>query len=213
MVNLHKKINNVKAKIPHVNDILQALNRGLDDAYEDIDKTVNNMFIKTADRGALERYADIFNVKVIGRTDNQIRQQIITKIGGTGVVNPDFLQAMASAFDLGEIRVAEHIDGDYVVTITFVDIMGEPANQDAFEEALAEIFPAHLGIKFLLIFMTWDEHDTYDYSWDEWDSLNLMWNDKEKYKSLLMMTLDEYLELEKAGRVNPDREYHIVGVG
>lgn len=111
----------------------------------------------------------------------QRRSVVKSKLRGIGTVTVDLIKNVAEAFANGEVQVTE-ILSDYTVKITFIGKRGVPENLLDIENALREIIPAHLGLKFEFTYLRWEEFDAYDYVWDTLDGLQLTWNQFEIYR-------------------------------
>ena len=112
---------------------------------------------------------------------DQRRSVVKAKMRGSGVVTKDMIKNIAAAFLNGQVEVAENFEA-VSIDITFTDYAGVPPNRDDLTKTLRELIPAHLGINYILEYLTWDAMDALNLTWDELDALNLTWDELEVYK-------------------------------
>ncbi len=82
------------------------------------------------------------------------RSRIISKVRGQGTTTVAAIKNVAESFVNGKVDVIEHPEA-YTVDIKFVGTIGIPPNLDDLSAALDDIFPAHLGYEYIIIYRTW----------------------------------------------------------
>lgn len=146
----------------------------LETLNSDIDDVLNQFFVETATWGLniWEKIAGI-PINPPGKTNDQRRSLIISKLRGIGVVNVTLIQNVAQSFTNGEVDVTDD-PSTYSIKITFVGTRGQPDNIDGIKAAINAIIPAHIGATYVLTYLSWSELETNNlifntedtYTWD-----------------------------------------------
>lgn len=113
----------------------------------------------------------------------QRKSVVKSKMRSTGATRLRLIKKVAESFEYGEVGVTQDIP-NYLITITFVGKFGIPPNIEDIQLALREIIPAHLEVKYVFTYLTWDELDSYKYTWDQLDALKLTWDELETYRKV-----------------------------
>lgn len=150
--------------------------------YKLILKIIDNSFIETSDKKTIERLEKIMDISHSVNYSLRVRKDnILAKLRSNITINEEELKRIALAFGCGDIK-AKQIEGQYIINIKFISIYGIPEGLEVFKKVLRDVIPAHLDIKYIYSFMTWNEFNNYNKTWRMWNSLNLTWNEFEKYK-------------------------------
>ncbi|GIN71121.1 hypothetical protein J14TS2_15960 [Bacillus sp. J14TS2] len=91
-----------------------------------------------------------------GKPTSERRSSIKAKKIGIGTVTKDLIKAVSEAWYGGQIEVLENY-AEYEIGIKFTSNLGVPSNLDDVREALLEIIPAHLTIKFYFSYVLIEE--------------------------------------------------------
>lgn len=145
---------------------------------EDLKKQLN---IDTATWGLVVYEKELGLKTNLNKPLSERRSVIKSKWRGTGKVDAALIKIIVDAFTNGNVDVG--FDGSIIVT--FNDVKGVPPNMEDVYGSIENIKPAHLGISYVFVFLTWDEFDNYDKPWDEWDALNLTWDEFEVYGEVI----------------------------
>lgn len=120
---------------------------------DNINTTGNQMFVDTATT-ALSRWEKVLALQIANNYNTDYRRiRIITKLKGQGTTTLAMIKNLASSFNNGEIDVIED-NANYAFLIKFISIRGIPNNIEDLKNAIEEIKPAHLSVKFLFNFNT-----------------------------------------------------------
>lgn len=125
-----------------------------------------------------------FGIQIDTKKPLEQRKSVVkSKMRSTGSTRLMLIKKVAESFEYGEVDVKQDIP-NYTVTITFASKFGIPPNIDDIQLALREIIPAHLDVKFVFTYLTWDELESYKYTWDQLDALKLTWDQLETYRKV-----------------------------
>lgn len=144
----------------------------------DLEKQLN---IDTATWGFII-YEKELGIKTDLSKELKDRRSIIkSKMRGTGKADATLIKTVVDAFTNGGVDV----DFDGRIIVTFNDVKGIPPNIADVYNAVDEIKPAHLTVKYKFTYLTWNEFDNYNKPWDEWDTLNLTWDKFTTYREVI----------------------------
>lgn len=121
-----------------------------------IDDVLAQFFIETATWG-LARWERIFGITAEpGRTYEQRREVLLSKLRGVGTLTAELIENVASAYSNGEVKVTNKA-AEYTIVITFVSTLGIPEQMAELRAAVRDITPAHLAIEYVFRFYTYAE--------------------------------------------------------
>lgn len=155
--------------------ILEASGAEFDALRAALDGVLDQAFVVRAS-WSLDRWESELGLPpVLGWTDQQRRERILSKLRGFGTATIARIKAYAETFEYGTVSVSEDVLG-FALYIRFVDTRGIPAKMAEFQAAIREIVPAHLDITFLFTYFIWDEWDAMNTTWDAWDARAVTWD-------------------------------------
>lgn len=145
---------------------------------ENVRDVLNQFFVERASWG-LETWERIVGVPA-GDEDLTLEQRrsiVKSKLRGLGAVTATMIKSVAESFENGEVDVTEKPE-NYEIIITFVGKRGIPNNLEGIKSAIYDIIPAHLGAKFILTYLYFDDLENNGLIWNvadtyEWDSLEV----------------------------------------
>lgn len=115
---------------------------------------IKQCFIDTATWG-LSLWENEYGIETdLSKSYEERREVLRAKKRGQGTVTKKMIKATAEAFSGGEVDVIEYPDKYYFV-VKFIGQKGIPKNLQVFRNMLETIKPAHLGIKFDFILITY----------------------------------------------------------
>ncbi|WP_169817351.1 putative phage tail protein [Andreesenia angusta] len=141
---MSRKIPKRFAEIGIISDILQALDRGLVDLENKTNQVMNDFTINNVSDTNIERYEKILDISNLNLTLELRRGALLSKYRGVGTITPKRLESIAASFSGGEVDIAEHAEGAYIITIIFKDTRNDVRYLQALDRALKEVMPAHL---------------------------------------------------------------------
>lgn len=150
----------------------------MDLTIEDVEAQLS---VDTATWGLVFYEKDLKITPDLSKPYEERRSVIKSKWRGVGKIDRTLIKLVVDAFTNGDCEVT--FDGK--INITFTSVYGIPPNMTDVQKILSDIRPAHLGLLYIYIYMTWAEHDTYNKTWDQWDALNLTWDEKEAYREVV----------------------------
>lgn len=151
------------------------------DYQERLRDVLDQFFVLSATWG-LDIWEEICGLPVqSGKPDDQRRSVILSKMRGAGTVTIDVIHEVVDAFENGEVSVREDF-ANYEVVVTFIGKRGIPPNVDDVKDAVREILPAHLNVRFEYTYLSWEELDGAALTWDRLDAMNMTWDDLEVWK-------------------------------
>ena len=129
-------------------------------------------FIDTATWGLRQWEKEFGLTTNVELTDEERRSRIKGKIRGVGKVGIELVKSVAEAYSNGTVDVA--FDGEIV--ITFIGTRGRPSALGELQQQLEAILPAHLAVRYVFTYLTWDEFDLLSAAIQEsmtWDALEV----------------------------------------
>lgn len=165
---------------PVISGLMQSQEQEADALQAAIDSVLDQQFVNTATwgLGLWERQLGLPTDPA--KPVDQRRSVIKSKLRGVGTVTAALIKSVAEAYDGGEVAVTEE-HGTYTIKVTFIGNRGVPVNLGDLENALRDIIPAHLGVRFEFTFLRWDELEAHQWNWNALDALHFTWNQLEVY--------------------------------
>lgn len=149
----------------------------LDDKLNDF---VQQLSVETATWGLAIYEAELDTpINNTGKPIEERRSVIIAKMRGQGKFDANMIKKIVSSWTGGS---ADVLFADSFFEIIFTDILGTPSNMEDVENMIAEIKPAHLGVRYIFKYTVWNDIDNANLTWNEIDALNLTWNQLATYK-------------------------------
>lgn len=143
---------------------------------------LSQFYVETATGWGLDLWEQMLKLSsYAGKSDDQRRSRIISKLRGMGTVNVSLIKNVAESYVYGTVNVTEDA-ANYSFAVTFIDSRGIPPNLDDVKAALEEIKPAHLAVSYLFTYLRWDELDTTPHTWDDVDTRAMTWDTFETWK-------------------------------
>jgi hypothetical protein len=123
---------------------------------QEIRAVLDQFFIDTS-TWAIDRWERLCGITPdINKALDDRRSLVKSKLRGVGTVTVAMLKNVGGAFINGEVLVTEK-PSTYEVEIKFISTRGVPTNQPDIETTIRSIVPAHLGVTFVITFLSWDE--------------------------------------------------------
>ena len=168
----------VSAQVIDLQSAFEYWTEALKDARDDL---FEQLFVDTSTWG-LELWEAALGIKTDVTKSVAFRcTRVISKLRGLGTTTVEMIENVAESFINGDVEIIEHPEL-YSFDVKFVSVYGIPPNLEDLTAAIEEIKPAHLAFNYIYSYMTWAEHDGYNYTWDEWDAMSLTWDDFETYR-------------------------------
>lgn len=161
--------------------IVDAAGAETGDFFDSIEDVLNQMYVPTATWGLAnwESFLDLGTDESESYANR--RSVIISKLRGVGTFTRAMVLNAAESFENGSIEITEYAKLGYF-KVKFVSTRGLPPNFSAFQAWIEDIKPAHLGVEYEFVYMTWNEFDAFNKTWTQWDALNLTWDEFEVYE-------------------------------
>lgn len=129
-------------------DLLDTEQRELTQTSRTIAEMEDQLVVSTS-TFLMSRHEKIFAIPINAEDTLEARRaRVLAKIRGQGTVSATMLQAVASSFASGEVKIMEH-PREYIFDVKFVGTLGTPSNMSDLSAALDEIKPAHLLYRYL----------------------------------------------------------------
>lgn len=109
------------------------------------------------------------------------RSRVLSKRRGFGQFKVSLLKSVCEAFAGGKVRVVIRVPQQEVV-ITFIDIWGIVANLGDLQKQIESLIPATLGIRYVFIYMTFDDLDGKNLSFDALDAADKDFDELEVWR-------------------------------
>lgn len=125
--------------------ILEIEDNDLDNIKTDMKDLYDQLFLDTATTG-LSNWEKDTGILVNNQNDSNEdrRSRVRGKIRGIGKIDEELIKDVTDSWTNGDVEVT--FDGK--INIKFNSFYGIPSNMDAVKEAVEQIIPAHLGVKY-----------------------------------------------------------------
>lgn len=136
--------------------VMDAQGHELDLLSQSLDGVLDQFFVDTATWG-LARWEQEYGIATDENKPIEQRRSVVrSKIRGIGTVTPALIKSVTESYANGEVAVSVDY-ANYTVTVTFVSTYGVPPNMQDVQQAVNDILPAHLAVKFVFRFYTYNE--------------------------------------------------------
>jgi len=166
---------------PVMSGLMQSQEQETDALQTAIDSVLDQQFINTATWGLGLWEQQLGLPTDPAKPFDQRRSVIKSKLRGVGTVTAALIKSVAEAYDGGEVAVVEE-HGTYTIKVTFIGNRGVPANLGDLENALRDIIPAHLGVRFEFTFLTFGELSAAGLTFAQLDAAKLTFAQLEVWK-------------------------------
>lgn len=140
-----------------VNDLYSVVQKLLDKINADIASENLKLFITTATDFTLHN-KDV-GLTEIQADDETKRARVIARIRGSSVLTKSDLRELIGVYEKAGCSITEHFP-EYRVTVLFDGEKGKPNNFAEIQEAVEEVKPAHIEVKYSFINNSWrDAHE------------------------------------------------------
>lgn len=130
------------------------------DSYQlNVRDLINQCFVDTATWGLAYWEGLLGIVTDENKTYERRREIIKSSLIGHGTVTIQLIKDTASAYSNGEVEVTENIE-PFTFQVKFVGTKGIPPGLDELKKRLNLIKPAHLLVKYVIVYNTWGEVKT-----------------------------------------------------
>lgn len=106
----------------------------------------NQYFIRRADTGLFRWEEELAIVTNLNKDIEERRSVVESKVRGVGTVTLAMIERVAQSYDRGLVKATFAPPG--IITIQFIDTLGNPPNIQDLMDALEEIRPAHLVLNY-----------------------------------------------------------------
>ncbi|MBO8169360.1 MAG: YmfQ family protein [Thermoanaerobacteraceae bacterium] len=128
--------------------IAEAQGSEVSSLYATLDEILKQFYVETATDWGLDLWEEMLGLKsYAGKPVEQRSSRIISKLRGIGTVTISLIKNVAESYVNGTVEVNED-NTNYSFTVKFVDNLGVPPNLEDLMEAIEEIKPAHLEVKY-----------------------------------------------------------------
>lgn len=154
--------------------ILQAQGFSIDILLKELQRIFTDAFIMTASEERVSEWELDLEIAPNGRTLEQRRQYVLSKLRGVGKLNEEKIKGIVYAFTSGGAIVT------FSDSTIWVKVL-PPNNGGTFlfpdiERTLKPMIPAHLGLNIKRYYSTWGDIRDNFVSWDDVYSYNNDWN-------------------------------------
>lgn len=160
--------------------ILQAEGEELERLRQALDSTLDQFFARKVTWGLDLWEEELALSPSPEQPFGERRDQVISRLRGTGTATIRVVQEVSEAYDNGKIDVIENHEA-YTVTIQFIDTFGVPPNLENLLDAVRAVLPAHLDLQYEFNYFLWSDLDAGNWTWGQFDALNLTWDQLEVY--------------------------------
>lgn len=164
-----------------------AISTELEKASTYVNDILNNFYWSSINEIGIARWEKELDISVAKNYDLDLRiSRIIAKLRGQGTttksiikniikawngcnvevyeLSPHFLMQKYTHQEL-KLRTYEDLKGeDYEVKIVFVDTVGVPKNMDDVKNAISEVIPAHLNVRYIFSYKSYGDLKSYNYA-------------------------------------------------
>ena len=148
---LEEYLPGVYANSEHVHELQNAIDSQLEQLKIDRDDFFAQLNVQTATWG-LAWYEEALGLTHIPGDSYEVRRsRIKTKMQGQGTTTVMAVKAMAQNFTTMAVDIVERAP-EFMFSIVFTGMLGEPVNTPELRRALAEIIPAHLDFDFVFAY-------------------------------------------------------------
>ncbi|MHA6258366.1 putative phage tail protein [Sporosarcina sp. CAU 1771] len=128
-----------------------------------LEELFNQFFISTATY-SINDWENFVGVKKRNEAISDRRLEIKKKATGIGTVTPSVLKNVMDEFYFSEIN---ELPSAGIVDFRILGKRGEPSNIKDIREALDEVIPRHLEVKFKYSYLPWEEVETFGLTWEQ----------------------------------------------
>lgn len=155
--------------------LLDAVGTEFNQYRANIEDVLKQFYVETATETGLALWEQMLGLSsYAGKSLDQRRSRIISKLRGMGTVTVSLIKNVAESYVYGTVEVTEN-PAAYSFTVKFVDSRGIPPNLDDVKAAIEEIKPAHLAVAYQFSYTTWGELNTWGETWGDLNALGLTW--------------------------------------
>lgn len=164
-----------------------AISTELEKASNYVNDILNNFYWNSINKIGIARWEKELGISIAENYDLDLRiSRIIAKLRGQGTttknvikniikawngcnvevyeLSPHFLMQKYTHQEL-KLRTYEDLKGeDYEVKIVFVDTVGVPKNMDDVKNAISEVIPAHLNVRYIFSYKSYGDLKSYNYA-------------------------------------------------
>ena len=159
---------------------LESIGDAMDGVYETLTELEREALPATAESWGLGRYEEILPYHPAASTPEKRRQAVMAllRIDGSSFT----LQAMQDTVaGCGIAAAVEEGTEPQTVVISFPGVRGTPQRFEALQERIEAILPCHLAVTYHLIYLTWQELETFGLTWEILEQANMTWEELERY--------------------------------
>lgn len=141
--------------IAEIQEVLETESIEYEELESNITSVEGDIFIDSAKDVGLKRYEKIFNITVpIGATESERRSVIKSVLRGVDKLSATVIKNISLAYQNGEVEVS-FVPSNIIVT--FISVIGVPTNIDELKNYLNDRKPSHLGIIYVIRYLTVSE--------------------------------------------------------
>lgn len=161
-------------------DELSAEGDALDGVYSALSAAEREMLPPTAQGEGLQNYEAVlpYHPSFITLQDRRRAIMALLQIDGCAFT-ADALNSTLSG--CGIKAVVSETGTAYTVQVQFPDNRGVPDDFDALRARIEAILPCHLAVEYHIIYITWQELESWFLSWSEVENENFSWSGLERY--------------------------------
>ena len=124
----------------------------------------------------LQDWANMIGCNIDGMSNENAQNEILMSMKALNQVNKDTIKRIVETNTNAECNVAEFFN-EYRITITFLSLVGIPANIQQIKDKIRETLPAHLDFKFIFKYRTWGALEKMGKTWGYFNSKGYTWED------------------------------------
>lgn len=132
------------------------------DRYSLSNSELKNQFFVTKATYALRYYEEELGLSIEpqGLTIEERRSRVLAKLRSVGTTTVEMVKNVVSSWTNSEVEIIENYK-DYCFEVKFIDKLGVPSNMQDVYNAVEEIKPAHLCVKYIFRYRTHAELKPY----------------------------------------------------
>ena len=156
---------------------LECVGAALDRMEEELERVQREMCLMTAREQGVERMARLFARRPVTGEPEQMAQSLaaLMRIGGDSFTGAALNNTLAGCGLKARVSEAAEVN---TVEVRFPEVPGIPEEFDRIRALVEDILPAHLLVRYLFWYQSWQEMEQRQMTWQ--DLQELRWDDLEK---------------------------------
>lgn len=159
---------------------LETLGMALDEVYDRLTEIEREIIPSTAENWGLEMYENILPYHPASSTLKKRRQAVMALLRiDDASFTPQAIQNTVAG--CGIPAIVTEGEAHQTVQVSFPGVRGAPDRFEELKERIELILPCHLGVEYVLVYLTWEELEAMEWTWETIENKQLTWDGLERY--------------------------------